>query len=89
VSYDKLLVDGPSYLTSIFSQAPLNVDPEIIMDAHERFSFKNMSGGRKSGSENQKSFFRKGISGDWANYFTESEAKIFDTAVKTYQEIIK
>jgi hypothetical protein len=33
-------------------------------------AFENYSGGRKKGEEEVKSHFRKGIAGDWKNYFT-------------------
>ena len=34
-------------------------------------SFEKKSGGRSAGNENMKSHYRKGISGDWKNYFKE------------------
>ena len=41
-------------------------------------SFERLSRGRNRGQEDQSSFFRKGVSGDWRNVFTEEDGKIFE-----------
>ncbi|MBU0480379.1 MAG: sulfotransferase domain-containing protein [Proteobacteria bacterium] len=46
-----------------------------VLDAH---SFKKMSGGRNQGEFDQKSHFRKGISGDWKNYFDSGLSDLLD-----------
>ena len=89
VSYDRLIAEGPSYLSALLTKKPFMVEAEIIQAAYEKFSFKNMSGGRRAGSEDQKSFFRKGISGDWRNHLTEHEARLFKAAVATYEKLIQ
>jgi hypothetical protein len=43
----------------------------------EKYSFKSLSK-RTSGSENRSSFLRKGISGDWKNYFNKESCELFD-----------
>ncbi len=44
-------------------------------------SFKKLSGGRASGVEDQSSFYRKGIVGDWRNLLDDSMAKRFRECV--------
>jgi hypothetical protein len=40
-------------------------------------SFDRMSGGRSPGEENERSHYRKGISGDWRNHFSDAHKKEF------------
>jgi hypothetical protein len=49
----------------------------------EEFSFSRMTG-RKPGEENKTSFFRKGVVGDWRNYFCQRAKKVFDFYAGTY-----
>ncbi len=39
--------------------------------------FEKMSGGRKPGQEDPQSHYRKGIAGDWKNYFKEEHVREF------------
>ncbi|NQV41612.1 MAG: sulfotransferase domain-containing protein [Candidatus Marinimicrobia bacterium] len=85
VNYDKLLSEGATYLSPLFAKAPFGVDPEVVSEGVQQFSFENMSGGRAPGAEDKKSFFRKGVSGDWENHLSSQEAKLFSTAIDLYQ----
>jgi Sulfotransferase domain len=53
----------------------------VVRRCVENASFERMTGGRARGQENRGSFFRKGVSGDWANYLDpETQAYVIDTA---------
>lgn len=43
----------------------------------EQYSFQNQSS-RKPGEERKNNFLRKGIVGDWQNYFNQESSEIFD-----------
>ena len=45
-------------------------------------SFKKLCGGRVAGDEVATAKARKGVSGDWKNYFTKKDALIFEQASK-------
>jgi hypothetical protein len=45
--------------------------------ALEKASFERVSGGRQRGEEATSHFFRKGVIGDWRNYFTNEENREF------------
>ena len=51
----------------------LNNANEIV----EKYSFEKLSG-RKQGQENNSKFLRKGIAGDWKNYFNKEARELFD-----------
>ena len=40
--------------------------------------------GRQPGEEKKTSFFRKGIVGDWRNYFCQRAKKVFDFYAGAY-----
>ncbi len=47
-------------------------------DLVHKYSFEQQSK-RKVGEENQNSFLRKGIIGDWKNVFTQEAKELFDS----------
>lgn len=89
ISYDKLLSDGSDYLAKHLANNPFLIDRTLTDQAYEHFSFEKMSGGRKAGSEDKGSFFRKGVSGDWQNHFSKGEVELFKNSVELYQSSIQ
>lgn len=75
VRYEDLRIRPVDELQRIVSElADCSIDKERCADIVDSHSFKKMSG-RKAGDENARSFLRKGVVGDWKNYFTH-EARI-------------
>lgn len=60
-------------LTSVFN---VTVDEQKLKQVVEKFSFENQTK-RKQGVEDTNSFLRKGIAGDWKNYFNEDAKRVF------------
>jgi len=75
--YEKLLSEGPGYLSGCFASAGFEVSEAIASSAMECFRFENMTGGRTSGKEDEKSFFRRGIAGDWRNHLNDEDNDLF------------
>src|SRR5215217_265753 len=50
---------------------------KAVQQAVNSASFQKLSKGRERGQEDTSSFYRKGIAGDWKNYFTERDKKIY------------
>jgi hypothetical protein len=53
------------------------IPPKSIKRIIVNSDFKQLTKGRKKGEENKKSHYRKGVSGDWKNYFTEMHKEEF------------
>lgn len=87
IKYEDLLTQPlpilKNLLESVFN---LNVDAERLNQIINQFSFENQTK-RNKGEEKKSSFLRKGISGDWKNYFGTKEKELFkkyagDTLIK-------
>ena len=77
VRYEDLLHRTERVFADVAAHFGLDASSETIRPIVEAHSFKNMSGGRQKGQENDSSFFRKGVSGDWRNHFTERVKEVF------------
>jgi Sulfotransferase domain len=53
------------------------LDKEKLEKFINDFSFKKLSKGRKRGVYDKKSHYRKGVSGDWVNYFNSGHKQYF------------
>jgi hypothetical protein len=71
------LNDEKGVFTKIFQKYGFDEEQlEKALSIVERLGFEKIAG-RKKGEEDQKSHFRKGVSGDWKNYFTPEHKKLF------------
>ena len=50
---------------------------DTVQQAVSSASFERLSKGRERGQEDTSSFYRKGVAGDWKNYFTERDKEIY------------
>ncbi len=78
VRYEDLLEDTATTLKKLMQEflGVQNMDETRLLSIVEKYSFENQTK-RKKGEENSKSFLRKGIQGDWKNYFDTEEKKAF------------
>ena len=77
VKYESLNQDPISELTILLKDLSLIISNEKITHAVKKYSFHSQSG-RKNGDENPTAFLRKGVVGDWKNYFNNDSAEIFN-----------
>jgi len=80
VSYEELRSDPVSALERVAVGFGFQASFSDIESVVDKYSFQNISG-RKEGQEDSKSFVRKGIVGDWRNYFSEEASLIFNDIV--------
>ena len=78
VRYEAMLSDTASELHRAMVElgAPRQ-EPRLADLAAQRYDFA-LSAGRAEGSEDPSSFLRKGVAGDWRQYFTREAAEVFD-----------
>jgi hypothetical protein len=78
IRYEDMLTNTYDEMIKLLDQqfSCLNVSKGIIQKVVSKYSFENQTK-RKPGEENTNSFLRKGVSGDWKNYFNEEAKDIF------------
>ena len=76
VHYESMLQDQAAVLNSIAEHLNVTKDSKWIQLAVEGSSFAKTTG-RKEGDERPLEKARKGIAGDWQNYFTRRDAELF------------
>lgn len=64
----------------IFDHCEISIPNSTLKGLLEKYSFEKLANGRKQGEADSKSHYRKGISGDWQNYFNENHKKLFKQA---------
>lgn len=80
ISYEELRNNPVDALSRLIVELGFELDDNKIKCVVEKFSFKNVSG-RSEGQEDNKSFARKGVVGDWVNYFSDEALLVFNEAV--------
>ena len=55
----------------------VSATPDMIRRCRDAAEFSRWSGGRDKGEEEKSSFFRKGVVGDWENYFNDASFEVF------------
>jgi hypothetical protein len=71
IRYEDLLKNDTDILEEVLiHQCEIQIDPNRLHEIVVANRFENLTGGRKPGDENLMAHERKGIAGDWENYFT-------------------
>ena len=70
VRYEDLRTNPDETLDELLKKMGVEVDPRVIRAAVETFDFRRITN-RKPGQEDAKSFFRKGVVGDWKEWFRD------------------
>lgn len=76
VRYENLLYETESVVSKILEHWKVPLSSSEVKDLIDRHSFKAITG-RSPGQENTANHYRKGIAGDWKNYFTERVTEQF------------
>lgn len=78
VKYEDLRINTPLNLQQLVTHlSGSSIDLEQCQTIADEFSFVKLAK-RKPGEENRHSFLRKGLVGDWKNYFNSESCEVFN-----------
>ena len=77
IRFEDLLADEGILEQVLLERCELGISRRKLRRAIERENFERLSGGRSRGEEDVNAHYRKGIAGDWRNYFNEPLKQAF------------
>jgi hypothetical protein len=80
VRYEELHVEPVVHTRRMFDFLGMDATSDIVTACVEQAAFQVLSGGRERGEEDTSSHYRKGIVGDWKNFFDEAALQRFEAA---------
>jgi hypothetical protein len=86
--YEDLARDNSEFLRRLFHYLNIKMPDREFAALAERHTFKKHSGGREQGEEDQYAHSRKGIAGDWKNYFDADVLEYFRSVTGDTLEIL-
>jgi hypothetical protein len=67
--YEDFSRDNRKFLEDLFEYIGIAIPESEFTALYDRHAFKQITGGREAGVEDQHDHYRKGVAGDWQNYF--------------------
>ena len=77
VRYEDLLERPNEEVEKLLGFLGVDTDERLVEHCVRSASFEKLSRGRQRGQEDPSSFYRKGVAGDWRNYFSEEDRRVF------------
>lgn len=77
IRYEDMLVDQPKCLRQVFERLGVDDAESLARECAEKASFERTTG-RSPGSHDPLGKSRRGVSGDWRNWFTRADAGKFN-----------
>ena len=81
IKYEDFFTKPYETMKNIITENDLSISDEHLKKIISEFSFSKFSNGRKQGEEDKTSHFRKGIIGDYKNYYTELHKALSKKAI--------
>jgi hypothetical protein len=77
VRYERMVEDPIGVVSELYNWLGVDNDPAFVEMIVDRCKFENFSDGRPRGLADPAAEWRKGVIGDWRNYFTEDDKAMF------------
>lgn len=78
--------NGIKYFDDLFEFLNIGLPHSDLKKILNKYNFENMSKGRNKGEENKRSHYRKGVHGDFVNYFNDKVIEHFYNVTGTLVE---
>jgi LPS sulfotransferase NodH len=78
IRYEDMITDQFEVLRQICVHVGAQPSSSVLRTCVKHSSFERMSGGRRAGEADPKAHVRKGVAGDWRNYFTRHDGELFE-----------
>jgi hypothetical protein len=78
IRYEDMLENLSAVLAEVFRFVGTRADDPVVRRCAEGASFAQMTGGRSQGENAAGEHVRKGVSGDWRNWFTRRDGELFE-----------
>lgn len=75
--YEDLVANPHKEASRVFQYLDVDISKSLIQQCIDKCTFTKLSGGRESGEEDNESFYRKGVAGDWKNHLDDELSEIF------------
>ncbi len=76
IRYEDMLADTPAIMRRVFDHYQVNIAEDKLAAIVEANTFQKTTG-RKPGEAQANAFNRKGIAGDWVNFFSDDQTAAF------------
>ncbi len=76
VKYEDLLAAPQQTVSGIFDFLDISIEEALLNKIIQNMSFESITG-RKPGEQDIHNFYRKGVAGDWKNYFNMADKAAF------------
>ncbi len=86
LKYEDMIHDDYGSIVKFLNNSGYKFEEEKLKYVLDKNSFKNLSGGREAGEEDNTAFYRKGIVGDWVNYLSNGLLEQYTDRHKTLLE---
>jgi hypothetical protein len=86
--YEDFSRDNRKFLQDLLGYIDASLPEDVFAALYERHAFKQITGGREAGVEDRHDHYRKGVAGDWRNYFDDSLRAYFRAATGDLLDVL-
>lgn len=79
-TYERLIADEYGQFGAMFDFLGWSIPQDVLREVVDSLAFRRRSGGRDQGELNIFSHYRRGVAGDWKNYFDRRLGWLFEVA---------